>query len=67
MNMRNTYEDIIEKCAHPHFKPLLRDYLRIAGGGDEPRATDMNVLQGWWKEYEEACRCFPAGKVLVGA
>lgn len=56
---RRRAEDIIEKCAHPHFKPLLRDYLRLAGGGDEPRATDMNVLQGWWKEYDAACRSFP--------
>ncbi|MBP1599679.1 MAG: Acetyl-CoA hydrolase [Acidobacteria bacterium] len=57
---RRRAEDIIEKCAHPHFKPLLREYLRIAGGGDEPRATDMSILQGWWKEYDDACRCFPA-------
>ncbi|MBZ5496746.1 MAG: acetyl-CoA hydrolase [Acidobacteriia bacterium] len=59
---RRRAEDIIEKCAHPHFKPLLRDYLRIAGGGDEPRATDMNFLVSWWKEYDAACWSFPAGK-----
>jgi len=59
---RRRADDIIEKCAHPHFKPLLRDYLRMAGGGDEPRATDMNVLQGWWKEYDAACWNFPSDR-----
>ena len=52
-------EDIISKCAHPHFRPVLRDYLRIAGGGDEPRATKMDLLTGWWKDYEAVCRSFP--------
>jgi acyl-CoA hydrolase len=52
-------EDIIENCAHPHFKPLLREYLKTAGGGDEPRPTDLDVLNGWWKEYNAACREFP--------
>jgi acyl-CoA hydrolase len=55
---RRRAEDIIEKCAHPHFRPCLRDYLKIAGGGDEPRPTDMDKLQGWWKEYDAACRNF---------
>ena len=53
-------EDIIEKCAHPHFRPCLREYLRIAGEGDEPRPTDMDKLRGWWKEYDAASRCFSA-------
>jgi acetyl-CoA hydrolase len=57
---RHRAEDIIEKCAHPHFQPVLRDYLKIAGGGDEPRPTNMDILQGWWKEYDEACRNFPS-------
>lgn len=52
--------DIIDKCAHPYFRPLLHDYLRLAGGGDEPRPTDLKVLEGWWKEYDAACRAFPA-------
>lgn len=56
---RRRAEDIINKCAHPHFRPVLRDYLKFAGGGDEPRPTDMDVIQGWWKEYEAACRSFP--------
>lgn len=59
---RRRAEDIIEKCAHPHFKPLLREYVHIAGGGDEPRATDMNSLVGWWKDYDAACLEFPASK-----
>jgi acetyl-CoA hydrolase len=56
---RRRAEDIISKCAHPHFRPVLHDYLRFAGSGDEPRATNMDMLQGWWKEYEAACRSFP--------
>jgi acetyl-CoA hydrolase len=51
--------DIIEKCAHPHFRPLLHDYLTMGGGGDEPRPTDIQKLQGWWKEYDAACCSFP--------
>jgi acyl-CoA hydrolase len=51
--------DIIEKCAHPHFRPMLRDYLTMGGGGDEPRPTDIQKLQGWWKEYDAACCNFP--------
>jgi acyl-CoA hydrolase len=54
--------DIIEKCAHPHFRPLLRDYLQMGGGGDEPRPTDIEKLKGWWKEYDAACFCFPGGE-----
>jgi acetyl-CoA hydrolase len=52
---RHRAEDIINKCAHPHFRPVLREYLKLAGGGDEPRPTDMDVLRGWWKDYDEAC------------
>ncbi len=51
-------EDIIDKCAHPHFRPLLRDYVKVAGAGDEPRPTNMEVLQSWWEEYDAACRTF---------
>jgi len=53
-------EDIISRCAHPHFRPVLRDYLRIAGDGDEPRMSNMDLLTSWWKEYDAACRSFPA-------
>ena len=31
-------QEIIENCAHPDYRPLLRDYLRIAGGGHEPQS-----------------------------
>jgi acetyl-CoA hydrolase len=51
-------EDIIAKCAHPHFRPVLHDYLRLAGGGDEPRPTNIDILNSWWKDYEVACRSF---------
>lgn len=51
--------EIIEKCAHPYFRPLLHGYLELAGGGDMPRPTDMKQLEGWWREYDEACRTFP--------
>ncbi len=60
-------EDIIQKCAHPHFRPVLRDYLKLAGKGDEPRPTSMDVLQDWWKEYEESCRNFPKSSVAAEA
>ena len=57
---RHRAEEIIEKCAHPHFRPILIEYLRMAGGGDEPRIADMASLQSWWKEYDAVCRSFPA-------
>lgn len=57
---RNRAIDIIDRCAHPFFRPLLRDYLKMAGGGDEPRPTDMHKLEDWWEEYEEATRNFTA-------
>lgn len=31
-------ERIIENCAHPDYKPLLRDYLKIGKGGQTPHA-----------------------------
>jgi len=57
---RRRAEEIIDKCAHPHFQPILREYLKMAGGGDEPRIADMDLLQSWWKEYDAVCRSFPA-------
>ena len=51
-------KEIIERCAHPYFRPLLYDYLKVAGGGNEPRPTNMDVLTDWWKEYDAACRAF---------
>ncbi len=59
---RRRAEDIINKCAHPHFRPLLRDYLRLAGDGVEPRPTNMDILQGWWKDYDAACSSFSASQ-----
>lgn len=51
--------DIIDRCAHPHFRSLLKEYLRIAGEGDAPRPTDLDKLKGWWTEYDAATRNFP--------
>lgn len=31
-------QEVIENCAHPDYKPLLRDYLRLAGRGHEPQS-----------------------------
>ena len=53
--------DIIDRCAHPHFRPLLHTYLERAGTGDEPRASDMKALERWWADYDAACRSFPRG------
>ncbi len=50
--------DIIEHCAHPYFRPLLHDYMRLSGDGDEPRPSKLSILEGWWKEYDQACRAF---------
>lgn len=50
--------NIIESCAHPYFRPLLHDYLQAGGDGDEPRPTDMKLLQAWWERYDAACRSF---------
>lgn len=35
--LRRAHE-IIENCAHPDYRPLLRDYLRLAGQGHEPQS-----------------------------
>jgi len=55
-------DEIIEHCAHPHFRPILREYMKIAGTGDEPRPTDMKVLDDWWTAYDKACHSFPKGQ-----
>jgi acetyl-CoA hydrolase len=60
MAPRKKAEAIIDKCAHPHFRPLLHEYLKLAGPGDEPRVHDMNRLKSWWDEYDIACRHFPS-------
>ncbi|MEI7893104.1 MAG: acetyl-CoA hydrolase/transferase C-terminal domain-containing protein [Myxococcales bacterium] len=51
--------DIIEKCAHPYFRPLLREYVKMSGEGDEPHPSDMRFVEGWMREYDEATRAFP--------
>jgi acyl-CoA hydrolase len=54
--------DIIDSCAHPHFRPLLKAYLNVAGAGDEPRPTDLKILDDWWKDYDAATRSFPTSE-----
>lgn len=48
---------IIERCAHPHFRPLLRDYVRIVGD-DDPN-DHLEQLEGWSQAYDAACVDFP--------
>ena len=35
---RRRAEEIINNCAHPDYRPLLREYLRIADSGHEPQS-----------------------------
>lgn len=35
---RRRAEEIINNCAHPDYRPLLREYLRIADRGHEPQS-----------------------------
>jgi acetyl-CoA hydrolase len=51
--------DIIERCAHPYFRPLLHDAVKLAGDGDEPRLVQLDRLEDWWRSYDEACHRFP--------
>lgn len=52
--------DIIEHCAHPHFRPILREAMTLADAGDEPRISNLDRQSGWLRQYEAACREFPA-------
>lgn len=56
-------EAIIERCAHPHFRPILRESMKMSAGGDEPRLTQLDRLEGWYREYDAVCRAFPADAV----
>jgi len=51
--------DIIESCAHPYFRPLLKEYLSFSRE-DWSEADRRHGLAGWWDEYTAACRAFPA-------
>jgi acetyl-CoA hydrolase len=57
-------KEMIEKCAHPYFRPLLLEYLKLAGAGDEPRITNLESLKYWWEEYDKACKNFGPDKPL---
>jgi acetyl-CoA hydrolase len=56
---RRLADDIVEHCAHPHFRPLLREWLRRVG--DDPPRDHLAALEAWWRDYDAACRAFPAG------
>lgn len=55
-------KEIIEKCAHPDYKPLLRDYVKLAGASHSPQtlsaafrmheafATVADMRQTEWSE-----------------
>jgi len=49
---------IVERCAHPYFRPLLREYLALASDG--PRTHGAERVAGWWRDYDAACLQFPA-------
>jgi len=50
---------IIERCAHPHFRPLLRDALGLVGDTQASAADRRTRLAGWWGHYDAACADFP--------
>ncbi len=52
---------IIDRCAHPHFRPLLHEYLERSGHGyHQPRLTSMDELLSWRRKYEEVRAAFSA-------
>ncbi|MBI2395850.1 MAG: acetyl-CoA hydrolase [Deltaproteobacteria bacterium] len=51
--------DIIDSCAHPYFRPLLKEYLSFSREGWS-EGDKRKGLEGWWDEYHAACRGFPA-------
>lgn len=51
--------EIIERCAHPYFRPLLREAMQLSDAGDEPRMVKLDRLEGWWRHYDAACLEFP--------
>ena len=57
---RRRAESIIERCAHPYFRPILREYMQMADDGDEPRLIRRDAVERWWQEYDALCLAFPA-------
>lgn len=45
-------EEIIEHCAHPDYRPLLRDYLRMGKGGQTPHT--MKAALAFHAEFLES-------------
>jgi acyl-CoA hydrolase len=64
---RQRAEAIISRCAHPYFQPILRDYVRISGGGDEPRMLGRDHQERWLQEYDALCAAFPADEAASDA
>ena len=52
--------EIIERCAHPYFRPLLRDAVDLVDDEHASRAERQARLEAWWGHYDAACREFPA-------
>ena len=52
---RERAELLIERCAHPDYRPALRDYLaraeRVSGGGHIP--LDLERALSWHRHYRE--------------
>ena len=40
--LRRAHE-IIENCAHPDYKPLLREFLKVADRGHEPESMTASL------------------------
>ncbi|HEY3354305.1 MAG TPA: acetyl-CoA hydrolase/transferase C-terminal domain-containing protein, partial [Polyangia bacterium] len=59
MNPEKRAQLIIDNCAHPHFRPLLHDYLKRSNTGThEPRITSQDELLSWRKAYDDCCTSF---------
>jgi succinyl-CoA:acetate CoA-transferase len=60
---------IIDKCAHPDYKPLLKDYARRAWLGSAGRQTPhlLEEALGWHDRYVKTGSMKPAGSVKPAA
>jgi acyl-CoA hydrolase len=67
MNPTKRAELIIEQCAHPHFRPLLHEYVKRSGAGNhEPRITRVDELVSWRERYEDVRHSFRDSTVASG-
>jgi acetyl-CoA hydrolase len=59
MNPDKRAKLIIDNCAHPHFRPLLHEYVKMSGSGNhEPRLTSGDQIAAWRRSYIECCKSF---------